>query len=75
MSEQNIPLEFYNEDKAGKSHPKVKNVGELIEQLKRLPSDLPLSYELSRDDDNEPLACVVYNVASGMPFIELSDEY
>lgn len=77
MSEQNIPVEFYSEDKAGKPHPKVETVGDLIEQLKRLPKDLPLSYELARDiggdGEAEPLACVVYNVSSDKPFLELTD--
>ncbi|MBL4941143.1 MAG: hypothetical protein JKY81_05700 [Colwellia sp.] len=38
-----IPTEFYNEDEAMMPPPRVNTVGELIEQLKRLPSDLPLS--------------------------------
>lgn len=37
-----IPVEFYNEKKAGKKRPVVKTVGELRSQLERLPDDLPL---------------------------------
>ena len=37
-----VPVEFYNEEKAGKPHPTATNVGELIKQLKRLPKELPL---------------------------------
>lgn len=60
-----IPVEFYNETKAGEKHPKVKTVGELINQLNRLPSNLPLTGNLS---------CVVYNIDNN-PFFELEDYY
>lgn len=70
-----IPLEFYNKEKAKKPHPKVSNVGELIEQLKRLPSDLPLSYELANHEEAEQVECVVYNVSRGKPFLTITDYY
>lgn len=70
-----IPLEFYNEEKAKKPHPKVSTVGELMEQLKRLPSDLPLSYELANHEEADQVMCTVYNVSSGKPFLSLTDFY
>ena len=70
-----IPLEFYNEEKARKPHPEVKTVGELIKQLKRLPSDLPLSYELANHEEADKVRCSVPNVSTGKPFLDLSDFY
>ncbi len=74
----NIPLEFYNEEKAGKPHPKVRTVGELKEQLKNLPDDLPLGYRPNHgkidNEDYEALSCIVFNVSSDNPFFELTEE-
>jgi len=39
-----VPVEFYNTRKAEvEHHPIVKNVGELVEQLGRLPKDLSVN--------------------------------
>jgi hypothetical protein len=55
-----VPIEFYNEKVSGKSHPKVRTVGELKKQLERLPDDLPLLY----DNEEEVYEMVVYNIDS-----------
>ena len=62
----NIPVEFYNEKKAGKRHPVVGNVGELIEQLERLPKDL----ELRGSWPGEVQQLIVYNFSSD-PFLAI----
>ena len=73
-----IPVEFYNEEKAGKPHPKVQTVGELKEQLNRLPDDLPLGYRPNigecDNDDYAPISCIVFNVSGDNPFFELTEE-
>ena len=75
---EGIPVEFYNEEKAGKLHPKVQTVGELKEQLNRLPDDLPLGYRPSvgdcHNDDYAPISCIVFNVSGDNPFFELTEE-
>lgn len=38
---QVVPVEFYNAEKGG-GHPVVRTVGELIDQLQRLPRDLAI---------------------------------
>ncbi len=55
----NIPTEFYNTEKAKCLHPpRVNTVGELIEQLERLPKSLLLSGW----PDAHTHEIVVYNV-------------
>lgn len=55
--QDDVPMEFYHESKPT---PKVMNVGELIDQLKRLPKDLPIK-------QNYPeigASLVVFNIRS-----------
>ena len=42
-----IPVEFYNEEEAGKPYPTASTVGELREQLARLPSGLAIESFMS----------------------------
>lgn len=57
MSERKVvPIEFYNEVKAGKPHPIVSTVGELRKQLERLPDDISLS-----NWSSNAMCCVVAN--------------
>lgn len=37
-----IPLEFFNEQQAGKKHPLCKTVGQLADALAKLPRSLPV---------------------------------
>lgn len=52
MIRQDIPEDFYKGD-----YPVVYTVGELIEELKRLPEDLPITLGF-----NQGVGVVVYNV-------------
>lgn len=54
---EGIPVEFYNEHKAGKNHPEVETVNELIEQLERLPGTL----EIRGDFPGEKITLTVPN--------------
>ena len=51
-----IPFEFYNEAKSGKPHPTASTVGELKEQLARLPDDLKFETFMSTQ-----ATLIVYN--------------
>lgn len=64
---KNIPIEFYNEREAGIGHPVVHTVGELIAQLQRLPSSLPIS-----GGWGNPAELVVYNISED-PFLEIKE--
>lgn len=52
----------------GDDHPKATNVGELIEQLKRLPPELKVDSNFSHG-----VQLVVLNVSSYRPFLELQE--
>lgn len=53
MTNHGVPIEFYH----GDDHPECKTVGELIEQLQRLPKDLRCKCGMSGR-----LRLVVYNI-------------
>lgn len=52
----------------GESKPKAMTVGELIEQLKRLPEELKVDSSFSHG-----VQLVVFNISSSRPFLELQE--
>ncbi len=63
-----IPFEFYNLRKAGKDkYPVACNVKQMIEQLQKLPDDLPL-----RSETGEPVELVVYDVRMGKAVLQVN---
>ncbi len=64
-----IPVMFYNEDKAGCPPPRVDTVEQLIKQLERLPKDLALSGW----PDRLTHEIVVYNISMPNPHVSINE--
>lgn len=61
-------MEINKKFHSGNNHPIVKNVEELIEQLKQLPGELPLTH-----NEFLGLEVIVYNFAYDNPHVGLNE--
>jgi len=52
----------------GDDHPEPINVGGLIDELKKLPPDLPISAGIGPG-----VTMVVFNISEGFPYLEFLD--